>query len=53
MGVTIAVKSVDSVLRSLKVEGEQPKPYPGLFGRSVLIGPRLAHGAWVEFAEIP
>jgi len=53
MGVTFAVKSVDSVLRSLKVEGQPPKPYAGLFGRSVLIGPMEAHGAWVEFAEIP
>ena len=53
MGVTVAVKSVDSVLRSLKVDGAPPKPYAGLFGRSVLIGPAKAHGAWVEFAEIP
>jgi catechol 2,3-dioxygenase-like lactoylglutathione lyase family enzyme len=52
MGVTIAVRSVDSVLRSLKA-GEHLQPYRGLFGRSVLIGPKEAHGAWVEFAEIP
>ena len=52
MGVTVAVKSVDSVLRSLKT-GERPQPYRGLFGRSVLVGPKDARGAWIEFAEIP
>ena len=53
MGVTIAVKSIDSVLRSLEVQGDRSLPYKGLFGRSVLIGPMQAHGTWIEFAEIP
>jgi hypothetical protein len=54
MGVTIAVKSLDSVLHSLKMSGgPNHEPYAGLFGRSVLVGPIQAHGAWVEFAEIP
>jgi len=54
MGVTIAVKSVDSVMRAIHRPSDPGlKPYAGLFGRSVLMGPNQAHGAWIEFAEIP
>ncbi|HKP30279.1 MAG TPA: VOC family protein [Gemmatimonadales bacterium] len=53
MGVTVAVKSVDSVVRAIGSNGADLKPYAGLFGRSVLVGPNDARGAWVEFAEIP
>ena len=54
MGLTVAVRSIDSVLRELnRPEDPTLRPYAGLFGRSVLIGPTQAHGAWIEFAEIP
>jgi len=52
MGVTIAVTSIDSVLKALKSAPGKLTPYTGLFGRSILLRPDVAHGIWLEFAEI-
>ena len=53
MGVTIAVTSLDSVLKALKSAPTKLTPYAGLFGRSILLRPDATHGIWLEFTEIP
>ena len=54
IGMTIEAGSVAAAARLV---GERTRrtftPAPGLLGPSVLIPPDLAHGVWLEFAELP
>lgn len=52
MGISLGVHSLESTLGAIQRDlAARLKPRKGLFGRSILLPPELAHGIWLELFE--
>jgi len=51
MGLSIEVRNLLAARRVIEGTGQRIVPYPGAYGRSLLVPSDLAHGVWIEMFQ--